>query len=72
MPRPYHTNGNYEAFARPRKPMGVDEKSRISWRRPRLAFRGRHARSALVRARAMNAPLLTAELEERHGDLLKA
>lgn len=23
----YYTNGNYEAFARPRKPEGVDEKS---------------------------------------------
>lgn len=34
-------------------------------------LRGRHARSALARTRAMNAPLLTAELEEHHGDLLK-
>ena len=23
----YYTNGNYEAFARPKKPQGVDEKS---------------------------------------------
>ena len=23
----YYSNGNYEAFARPRKPEGVDEKS---------------------------------------------
>ncbi len=23
----YYSNGNYEAFARPRKPRGVDEKS---------------------------------------------
>lgn len=30
----------------------------------------RHARSALERTRAMNAPLLTAEIEARHPDLL--
>ncbi|MGH2943381.1 MAG: ATP-binding protein, partial [Solirubrobacteraceae bacterium] len=29
----------------------------------------RHARNALARTRAMNAPLLTAELVEQHGDL---
>ena len=23
----YHSNGNYEAFARPKKPQGVDQKS---------------------------------------------
>ncbi len=35
-------------------------------------LRRRHARGALTRTRAMNAPLLTAELEEQHGDLLTA
>jgi len=35
-------------------------------------LRLRHARRALARTQAMNAPLLTAELEERHGDLLTA
>jgi DNA-binding SARP family transcriptional activator len=34
-------------------------------------LRGQHARSALARTQAMNAPLLTAELEEHHRDLLK-
>jgi Flp pilus assembly protein TadD len=34
-------------------------------------LRGQHARSALARTQAMNAPLLTAELEEHHGDLLE-
>ena len=33
-------------------------------------LRIRHARGALERTRAMNAPLLTAELQEHHGDLL--
>ncbi|MDQ3849043.1 MAG: AAA family ATPase [Actinomycetota bacterium] len=33
-------------------------------------LRRRHARAALARTRAMNAPVLTAELTERHGDLL--
>jgi hypothetical protein len=36
------------------------------------ALRAKHARSAVARTRAMNAPLLTAELEEHHGDLLGA
>jgi hypothetical protein len=36
------------------------------------ALGGQHARSALERTRAMNAPLLTAELEEHHDDLLTA
>jgi DNA-binding SARP family transcriptional activator len=35
-------------------------------------LRRRHARGALTRTRAMNAPLLAAELEERHGGLLTA
>ena len=34
------------------------------------ALATRHVRSALVRTRAMDAPLLTAELEERHHHLL--
>jgi DNA-binding SARP family transcriptional activator len=34
------------------------------------ALETRHVRSALVRTRAMDAPLLTAELEERHQHLL--
>jgi DNA-binding SARP family transcriptional activator/tetratricopeptide (TPR) repeat protein/KaiC/GvpD/RAD55 family RecA-like ATPase len=34
--------------------------------------RAMHARSALARARAMNAPLFIAELERRHGALLAA
>jgi DNA-binding SARP family transcriptional activator/KaiC/GvpD/RAD55 family RecA-like ATPase len=33
-------------------------------------LRAQHARSALVRTQAMNAPLLTTELQEHHGDLL--
>jgi DNA-binding SARP family transcriptional activator/tetratricopeptide (TPR) repeat protein/KaiC/GvpD/RAD55 family RecA-like ATPase len=33
-------------------------------------LRGQHARSALTRTRAMEAPPLTAELEEQHRDLL--
>jgi hypothetical protein len=37
-----------------------------------VELRGQHARLALARTRAMNAPLLTAELEEDHGDLLTA
>ncbi|MDQ3676516.1 MAG: AAA family ATPase [Actinomycetota bacterium] len=35
-------------------------------------LRGRHARRALARTAAMNAPLLTAELKEHHGDRLAA
>jgi DNA-binding SARP family transcriptional activator len=35
-------------------------------------LRGQHARSAFARTRAMDAPLLTAELEEHHGELLTA
>ncbi|MBA2766264.1 MAG: hypothetical protein H0U33_04755 [Solirubrobacterales bacterium] len=34
------------------------------------ALATQHVRSALVRTRAMDAPLLTAELEERHHHLL--
>lgn len=36
------------------------------------ALASRHARSALGRTRAMNAPLLTRDLEERHGALIAA
>jgi hypothetical protein len=35
-------------------------------------LRRRHARSALARTQAMSAPLLIAELKERHGDVLGA
>jgi DNA-binding SARP family transcriptional activator len=34
------------------------------------ALAARHARAALERTRAMNAPLLTRDLEERHGGLI--
>ncbi|HEX8157697.1 MAG TPA: AAA family ATPase [Solirubrobacteraceae bacterium] len=36
------------------------------------ALRRRHARRALASTQAMNAPLLTAELEKQHGELLAA
>jgi hypothetical protein len=39
---------------------------------PRQALAARHARAALRREPAMNAPLLTRECEERHGALIAA
>ena len=39
----YYSSGNYEAFARPRKPEGVDNKSRTSTSMRKTPFPAVHA-----------------------------